>query len=130
MRAAVIALSMVPALSGCSALAGGHESCLPRISVSPSTAVAGGQITLASSDVCGADVPAEGWTVEVGHNGRALVSHTTLEPFDGSFELTIDLPRDFPEGLAFVHVDNWDYSSCDDTGSCASIDVGFEVVAQ
>ncbi|WP_291036450.1 hypothetical protein [Herbiconiux sp.] len=131
-RVGVVALAvpLLLLLSGCSLIGGAQENCLPHITVSPSPAVAGEPIVLASADVCGADVPAEGWTVVVGHAEQPPISVTTAEPFDGSFEVTVDLPPDFPAGRAYVNIRNWDYSTCNDTGSCATLDVGFEVVAE
>jgi hypothetical protein len=128
-KVGVVALVVLLPLGGCSLIGGAQESCLPRITVSPSPAVAGEPIVLASADVCGADVPAEGWSVVLGHAEQPPISVTTAEPFDGAFEVTVDLPPDFPAGRAYVNIRNWDYSTCDDTGSCATLDVGFEVVA-
>lgn len=108
---------------------GVSDSCVPRMTVSPTTATAGGSITLMSQDVCDVAVPADGWQVGVGSTGdsTSLVTIRTTESFDGSFEVTLTLPADFPSGTAYVGVDNGNDSRCGDTGSCAAATGSFEV---
>lgn len=49
------------------------------------------------------------------------------DEFDGTFRVELDLPSGFPAGDAFAGVENWDYSECADTGSCASASASFTV---
>ncbi|WP_368499570.1 hypothetical protein [Herbiconiux sp. A18JL235] len=128
----VMTLAVVVGLSGCTFLRGG-DSCLPGLEVAPSPAVAGASITISAPDPCGVEVPDGGWEVVVtlGDGGDPVLTRTTTQPFDGSFELTIDLPADLPPGQAYVDVANWTYVPCDDTGtgSCATAARPFEIVA-
>lgn len=131
MRRSVTLLLAVPlgltALVGCSA---SEPVCVPRLTVTPSQAHAGDTLTIESSDVCEVTVPRDGWRVVVSptENRGPETAVTTLEAFDGSFSATVTLPDDIPEGDASAGVENWDYSTCDDTASCAGPYSGFTVL--
>lgn len=90
--------------------------------IEPATIHPGDSITVVSADKCNVKVPGSGWTVVAGHvgNGKALVQVKSSDKFDGSFRVELTLPADFPIGEAYAGVDNWDYSTCPDAGSCAS----------
>ncbi|MBD3942731.1 hypothetical protein IF188_13600 [Microbacterium sp. NEAU-LLC] len=128
---AVVAL-FATALSGCSWSGVPAEGCVPVIVVSPSTVAPGDMITLSSDTPCDVTMPDGGWSIAVapvGAGDEPLALATTDAPFDGSFEVTVRLPTDFPEGDAFARVDNWDYSFCSGagSGSCASASGDFTV---
>ncbi|MBD8584504.1 hypothetical protein IFT77_02015 [Frigoribacterium sp. CFBP 13729] len=57
-----------------------------------------------------------------------MSSVTTTETFDGSFQVELTLPTEFPLGEACAAVTNWDLGDCDDTGSCAGPSSTFQVV--
>jgi hypothetical protein len=122
-------------VSGCATRTSGSEAtgtndyCVPRMTVSPTTVTPGVSITLSSEDICDLAAPAHGWQVGVGSTagGGSLVTARTPERFDGSFEVTIVLPTDFPSGKAYAGIDDWDYSMCPDNASCAVPAVTFEV---
>lgn len=126
--AAALAAVTAGLLSGC-ALLSGPDDCLPGLSVTPNPAVAGETVTVTAEE-CDVSVPDEGWTIVLGHaGGGPIVTESTTQAFDGTFELTVELPPDFPDGPAYVDVANWVYVPCDDTGSCASAERPFDVIA-
>ncbi|QJU53751.1 hypothetical protein SCB71_11010 [Herbiconiux sp. KACC 21604] len=134
MRGAGLAVTVafIAGLSGCSFLPGSRSACLPVLEVAPSPAVAGDSITVTAPDPCEVDVPDGGWEIVVTlEGGDPVLTRTTTQPFDGAFELTLDLPADLPPGQAYVDIANWTSVPCDDTGtsSCASPARPFEVVA-
>lgn len=89
----------------------------------------GGTVTISSQDTCETAPPADGWEVGAGHvgDGDLAFSVTTMETFDGSFEVELTLPADFPPGEAYAAVANWDIGDCNDTVSCASPSDTFQV---
>jgi hypothetical protein len=130
-----IALVVVSlALGGCTAIntatnpASGY--CVPRVHVEPATVHAGDTITVVSDDSCGVAVPGGGWLVVAGHvgdGGKGQVTVRSSDLFDGSFRVELTLPDTFPVGEAYAGVDNWDFSPCADTASCAAPMGGFTV---
>jgi hypothetical protein len=108
----------------------GDGPCVPRIEVSPVRAVPGGTVTISSEDTCDTAPPTDGWKVGAGRGGDGdpLSSVTTTETFDGSFQVELTLPTEFPLGEACAAVTNWDLGDCDDTGSCAGPSSTFQVV--
>jgi hypothetical protein len=128
---AVVALTM--ALTGCSptsatgGISGGN--CVPRVQIEPAIVHPGNSITVVSTDKCNVKVPGDGWTVVAGHigDGKALVQGISSGTFDGSFRAKLTLPGDFPMGDAYAGIKNWDYSTCADSGSCASPQGDFNV---
>lgn len=126
--AAALAAVTAGLMSGC-ALLSGPNPCLPGLAVTPSPAVAGETVTVTAGE-CDVAVPDAGWTVVLGHaEGAPIVTESTSQAFDGTFELTVELPSDFPEGPAYVGIANWVYVPCNDTSSCASADRPFDVIA-
>lgn len=123
------------AMSGCTASSGGvgprGGGCVPRLTVVPATAHPGEIVTVSSKDVCRDRVPDAGWEVSVTQpiEGGRRVSVRSSDRFDGSWSVPITLPRDFPAGETAVGIDNWDYSFCDDTGSCAAVSGVLQVEA-
>jgi hypothetical protein len=121
MRRSVALLLAIPltltALVGCSAP---KPVCVPRITVTPGEAHAGDTVTVESPDVCEVTVPRDGWRVVISPTGDRGPSTTvtTTEAFDGSFSAEVTLPDDIPAGAALAGVENWDYSTCDDSASC------------
>lgn len=125
------------AMSGCTSSSGGpggpggtgRAGCVPRLTVEPETAHPGDTVTVSSTDVCDGRAPEDGWAVTVAQpieDGR----HVTVrsgDPFDGSWSVPVELPSDFPAGETGVGIDNWDYSSCADNGSCAAVSGVFRV---
>lgn len=125
---AMLVSGCAPGTSG-GAATGTNDYCVPRMTVSPTTATPGASITLISEDICDLAAPVHGWQVGAGSTagGGSLVTVRTTESFDGSFEVTITLPADFPSGKAYAGIDDWDYSTCPDNASCAVPLVTFEV---
>ena len=109
----------------------GDTSCVPRMSVSSGEVVRGEVVTLVTADVCEVELPSGGWRVSAGHvgDGTAVIVAETDEALDGSFEVSLELPADFPTGDAWIGIENWDYSTCDDAGSCAGPSTTFTVLA-
>jgi len=133
-RTPVTAALVLVVLAGTAACSSGgtqpeNGPCVPRIEVSPVKATPGGTITITSKDTCETAPPADGWKVGAGHvgDGDPTFSVTTMETFDGSFEVEMTLPADFPTGEAYAAVTNWDIGDCHDTGSCASPSDTFQV---
>jgi hypothetical protein len=133
-RASAIAVvALVMALTGCSpnsptgGVSGGN--CVPRVHIEPAIVHPGGPITVVSTDKCNVKVPTGGWNVVAGHigDGKALVREKSSGTFDGSFRAQLTLPGDFPLGDAYAGIKNWDYSTCADSGSCASPQGVFKV---
>lgn len=124
----------VGAVSGCafsSSGGGDHGGCVPRLTVVPEVAEPGDTVTVSSTDACDAPVPAGGWKVSVVQpieDGRR-VTVRSADPLDGSWSVAVALPSDFPAGETSVGIGNWDYSFCDDTGSCAAASGDFRVEA-
>lgn len=126
----LVGLAALALLSGCVGRgeppAGG---CVPRIMIEPAEVSAGETISITSDTACDDAAPSGGWVVGAGHipGGEPLVSVVTDEQFDGSFELSLTLPADFPEGEAWAGVQNWDYSFCAANASCAAATGDFTV---
>jgi hypothetical protein len=104
--------------------------------VEPSEVVAGEEITVTADTACDVPVPDGGWVVVVSNVGRPDLAERTpsTEPFDGTYELSLTTPAHLVPGDAFVSIENWDYSACDDTGSgasgsCAAASGDFVVIA-
>ena len=119
--AAVMIVALSLALAGCAANKVTSENCVPRMRIEPATVHPGDSITVQSADTCKVKIPVDGWVVVAGHvgAGKALVQVKRSAEFNGSFRVELTLPSDFPVGEAYAGVDNWDYSTCADTGSCA-----------
>ena len=116
----IVALSLT--LAGCAANKFTPENCVPRMNIAPATVHPGDSITVQSADRCKVEIPAVGWVVVAGHvgAGKALVEVKHSAEFNGSFRMELTLPSDFPVGEAYAGVDNWNYSTCAGTGSCAA----------
>lgn len=128
----VVLAACVP-VSGCAVHreGPGDTDCVPRMSVSSDEVVRGEIVTLVTADVCQVALPSGGWRVSAGHvgDGTAVIVADTDEALDGSFEVSLELPADFPTGDAWIGIENWDYSTCDDAGSCAGPSTTFTVLA-
>lgn len=119
------------AMSGCTSSSGGpgRAGCVPRLTVQPETAHPGDTVTVSSTDVCDGRAPEDGWAVTVAQpieDGRRVTVRSG-DPFDGSWSVPVELPSDFPAGETGVGIDNWNYSSCADNGSCAAVSGVFRV---
>lgn len=118
-------------MSGCaSSPAPRSDLCVPQLKVAPSLPRPGDTITVTTKDHCDVDVPANGWLVVAAPVGelQAAVREVSRERIDGTFEMEVPLPSDFPAGEAFVRIENWDYSECSGSGSCASASGSFTVM--
>jgi hypothetical protein len=103
--------------------------CVPRFTIEPSVVRAGDTISIASDAKCDVDLPREGWVViasPVGSRDQGVRANV-MDRFDGTFRVELVLSSDFPVGDAFAGIENWDYSQCADTGSCASASASFRV---
>jgi hypothetical protein len=124
------------ALTGCSLNSptggAGGGNCVPRVHIEPAIVHQGGSLTVVSTEKCNVKVPTGGWTVVAGHieGGKALVREKSSGTFDGSFRAQLTLTGDFPLGDAYAGIKNWDYSTCADSGSCASPQGVFKVQPQ
>ena len=129
----LVALTACVLVSGCAVLNGGpgDTNCVPRMSVSSDEVVRGEVVTLVTADVCEVAIPSGGWRVSAGHvgDGTALITAETEEQLDGSFDVSLELPGDFPTGDAWIGIENWDYSTCADASSCAGPSTTFTVPA-
>lgn len=110
------------AVTGCATNKVAAENCVPRMRIAPTTIHSGDSITVKSADSCNVKVPSKGWVVLTGHvgAGKALVQVNRWDEFNGSLRVELILPSDFLVGEAYAGVDNWDYSTCADTGSLES----------
>lgn len=130
-RISAVALALaLMTLNGCAMISPSSGYCVPRVHVEPTSVRAGDTVTVVSEDRCEVTVPTGGWLVVAGHvgdGGNGPVQVRSSEPFDGSFRVDLQLPKDFPAGEAYAGVINWDYSTCPDTASCAGPLGGFTV---
>lgn len=128
----LVVLTACVLVSGCAVLdeSPGGTNCVPRMSVSSDEVVRGEVVTLVTADVCEVALPSGGWRVSAGHvgDGTALITAETDEELDGSFDVSLELPADFPTGDAWIGIENWDYSTCADAGSCAGPSTTFTVL--
>jgi hypothetical protein len=127
--AAAAAVSWV-GLTGCSSSTAPPASfCVPRITIEPGSVSRGETIVLESDTVCKAEHPSAGWSVVAFSLGESelAVSAMTDESFDGSFRVAIVIPESFPAGDAYAEIENWDYSVCSDSASCAGAGASFTV---
>jgi len=131
--AGLVGLAACVLASGCAVLqeSPGAGNCVPRMSISSDEVIQGDAVSLVTADVCKVEPPPGGWRVSAGHvgDGTALISAETDEAFDGSFDVSLELPDDFPTGEAWIEIEDWDYSTCADTGSCAGPSTTFAVLA-
>lgn len=129
----LVVLTTCVLVSGCAVQHEGPRdtNCVPRMSVSSGEAVRGEVVTLVTADVCEVAIPSGGWRVSAGHvgDGTALITAETRDELDGSFDLSLELPADFPTGDAWIGIENWDWSTCADAVSCAGPSTTFTVLA-
>jgi len=129
----LLVLTACVPVSGCAILheGQGDTNCVPRMSVTSGEVVRGEVVTLVTADVCEVAIPSGGWRVSAGHvgDGTALITAETDEELDGSFDVSLELPADFPTGDAWIGIENWDYSTCADASSCAGPSTTFTVPA-
>lgn len=107
-------------------------SCVPVLAVTPDEAHPGDTVVVETRVPCAARPPADGWLIEVHPVGRPSYNvRTSIVPErDGSFTVSLPLPKTMPFGEAVASIANWDYSRCDDGGgSCASASADFTVIA-
>jgi hypothetical protein len=125
----IVIVAVTLAVTGCAVNKVAAENCVPRMRIAPATIHPGDSITVESADSCNVKVPSKGWVVVAGHvgAGKTLVQVNRSDEFTGSFRVELTLPSDFPVGEAYAGVDNWDYSTCADTGSCAGPMASFTV---
>lgn len=105
---------------------------MPRVEIEPVTAHAGSSISIAVDSGCDVETPEGGWKLiaaPVGHRESAVRVSVDENLADG-FTAQLRLPEDFPEGEAFAGIDEWDFSKCSDSGSCASPTSGFTVTSR
>jgi len=124
--------SAVLGLTGCTVSSSPPPAgsfCVPRFTIEPSVVRAGDTISIASDTKCDVDPPREGWVVIAAPVGSPEqgVRTTVTDRFDGTFRVELGLSSDFRVGDAFAGIENWDYSQCADTGSCASASAPFTV---
>ena len=126
---AIVIVAVTLAVTGCAMNNVAAENCVHRMRIAPATIHPGDSITVESADSCNVKVPSKGWVVVAGHvgAGKALVQVNRSDEFNGSFRVELTLPSDFPVGEAYAGVDNWDYSTCADPGSCAGPIASFTV---
>jgi hypothetical protein len=130
-RFTLCAAALAFSLSGCITTSPPPSTslCTPRFTIEPAVVPPGGTITLASDTECDAAQPNGGWSVLIAPVGRPDegVRTTVTDVFDGSFSVNLSVPATFPIGEAFAGIENWDYSECRGSGSCASASASFTV---
>lgn len=104
--------------------------CVPRVQIEPNKAHAGHTIEVSVEAGCDIAAPPDGWIVyaaPVGKLENAVTVHVDAELSKG-FTTMLTLPAAFPAGEAFAGLKDWDYSTCDDSASCASPSGSFTVL--
>jgi hypothetical protein len=128
--ASALAAALALGLAGCGPVRLGPPPCLPApLQVTPSTASAGGTVTVSSPAAdCDLGYAARHtYAVTLSAQGVPGAPGTRTPPVevevaaDGSFSVALAIPDDFPRGDAFVVVTGSPYDECghDGTGSCA-----------
>ena len=113
-------------LTGCTSTTG----CFPAsLSVTPTTASAGGVVMLSSPT---AECPigyATGHTYSVTLTNRGATGQPIIAAVarNGAFSIEVPIPADFPHGTAYIIVTRSPYDNCEDGASCAGYSVSLTV---
>lgn len=105
-------------LTGCTTPSG----CLPAtLSVAPTTASAGGSVTLSSPAAkCSLDYTSgHTYSIILTNKGVAGKPVTATVARDGAFSTEIPIPADFPHGTAYLIVTGSPHDNCENGQSCA-----------
>lgn len=126
------AVLAVLALSGCTSPAEDPAACVPLVDVTPGMVAPGRSITVTVYGGCDRPRPVGGWTVTAAPVGKPqlAVTATSDENLVDGFSVEVAIPESFPAGDAYAGIGGWDYSLCDDGGSCASPSDAFTVSAK
>lgn len=128
LSAVLIALS---ALSGCASAEDDPAACVPLVDVTPRAVSPGDSITVVIDEGCDRPRPRGGWSVAASPVDKpelAVTSTSDPQLVDG-FSVKMTVPASFPAGEAYAEIAGWDYSLCNDNGSCASPSGSFIVSA-